>query len=76
VEERLQLETKFDDLFSNHTGYDALDQRIAKTKAKNNSLLLVLQYPELPLHNNASELGVRSECENGMSVSDHVLMMG
>jgi hypothetical protein len=59
VEERLQLETKFDDLFSNHTGYDALDQRIAKTKAKNNSLLLVLQYPELPLHNNASELGVR-----------------
>jgi len=59
VEERLRLEIEFDDLFSNHTGYDALDQRIAKTKAKKNSLLLVLQYPELPLHNNASELGVR-----------------
>lgn len=59
VEERLRLETEFDDLFSNHTGYDALDQRIAKTKAKKDSLLLVLQYPELPLHNNASELGVR-----------------
>ena len=59
VEERLRLETAFDDLFSNHTGYDALDQRIAKTKAKKDSLLLVLQYPELPLHNNASELGVR-----------------
>ena len=58
-EERLRLETKFDDLFSSHTGYDALDQRIAKTKAKKDSLLLVLQYPELPLHNNASELGVR-----------------
>jgi len=59
VEERLRLETAFDDLFSSHTGYDALDQRIAKTKAKKDSLLLVLQYPELPLHNNASELGVR-----------------
>ena len=59
VEERMRLEIEFDDLFSNHTGYDALDQRIAKTKAKKDSLLLVLQYPELPLHNNASELGVR-----------------
>lgn len=59
VEERLQLETEFDDFFSSHSGYDALDQRIAKTKVKKDSLLLVLQYPELPLHNNASELGVR-----------------
>lgn len=59
VEERLRLETEFDDLFSNHSGYDALDQRIAKTKEKKDRLLLVLQYPELPLHNNASELGVR-----------------
>ena len=59
VEERLRLETEFDDLFSSHSGYDALDQRIAKTKTKKDSLLLVLQYPELPLHNNASELGVR-----------------
>jgi hypothetical protein len=59
AEERLRLETAFDDLFSSHTRYDELDQRIAKTKAKKISLLLVLQYPELPLHNNASELGVR-----------------
>lgn len=59
VEERLRLETEFDDFFSSHSGYDALDQMIAKTKVKKDSLLLVLQYPELPLHNNASELGVR-----------------
>lgn len=59
VEERLRLETEFDDFFSSHSRYDALDQRIAKTKVKKDSLLLVLQYPELPLHNNASELGVR-----------------
>ena len=59
TEERLRLEIEFDHLFSSHSGYDALDQRIAKTKAKKDSLLLVLQHPELPLHNNASELGVR-----------------
>lgn len=59
MEEHLRLENEFDRLFSSHTRYDALDQRIAKTKAKKDNLLLVLQYPELPLHNNASELGVR-----------------
>ncbi len=58
-EERMRLVIGFDDLFSINTGYDELDQRIAKTKARKAGLLLVLQYPELPLHNNASELGVR-----------------
>jgi len=58
-EESLRLEIEFDRLMSTHTGYDELDQRICKTRAKKASLLLVLKYPELPLHNNASELGVR-----------------
>jgi len=58
-EEGLRLEIEFDTLFSTHTGYDDLDQRIIKTQDKKTSLLLVLKYPELPLHNNASELGVR-----------------
>lgn len=58
-EERLRLEAEFDSLFTTQTGYEELDKRIAKTCAKKDSLLLVLKYPELPLHNNASELGVR-----------------
>jgi len=57
--ESQRLETEFDHLFARKTGYQALDQRIAKTQAKKESLLLVLKYPELPLHNNAAELGVR-----------------
>ena len=57
--ERTRLEAVFDELFATQTGYEALDERIAKTRAKKQSLLLVLEYPELPLHNNASELGVR-----------------
>lgn len=53
------LEQEFDDLFSTVTGYNALDERIAKTKAKKESLLMVLQHPEIPLHNNPAELGAR-----------------
>jgi hypothetical protein len=59
VQERQRLTTEFDRLFATTTGYKILDQRIAKTQAKKESLLLVLKYPELPLHNNAAELGVR-----------------
>jgi len=36
-----------------------LDDRIAKTQAKKASLLLVLKYPGLPLHNDPAELGGR-----------------
>jgi hypothetical protein len=54
-----QLSQEFDHLFSTQTGYQDLDDRLAKTKAKKSHLLLVLTYPELPLHNNASELGAR-----------------
>ena len=58
-EECDRLEAGFDELFDTKTGYEDLDQRIAKTRDKKTPLLLVLQYPELPLHNNASELAVR-----------------
>lgn len=57
--ERQRLEAEFDILFSLQTGYADLDQCIAKTRAKKDNLLWVLQFPELPLHNNAAELAVR-----------------
>jgi hypothetical protein len=57
--DRVRLEAAFDTLFATHTGYEDLDQRIAKTRAKKASLLLVLDHPELPLHNNPAELGAR-----------------
>ena len=56
-----RLSSEFDNLFSTKTGYDALDDRIEKTKNKKKELLLVLKYPWLPLHNNDAELGVRVE---------------
>ena len=54
-----KLRQEFDELFATRTGYDALDDRIAKTAAKREELLTVLSYPSVPLHNNASELGAR-----------------
>lgn len=57
--ERIRLEGWFDRLFATRTGYRALDERIAKTRAKKDALLQVLAHPEIPLHNNAAELGAR-----------------
>lgn len=53
------LKNRFHELFSTTTGYDQLDRRIARTKEHADQLLLVLDFPEIPLHNNPAELGAR-----------------
>jgi len=57
--ERVRLDRAFDALFSRESGYWALDERIAKTRAKKAHLLMVLEHPEIPLHNNPAELAAR-----------------
>ena len=69
----VSLSAEFDKLFSTETGYAVLDERISKTKAKKGSLLLVLKFPELPLHNNASELGARQQARK-RDVSLHTMV--
>ena len=59
-EEAARLEGEFEPLFTTVTGYNALDERIAKTRAKKSCLLMVLAHPEIPLHNNPAELGARA----------------
>ena len=54
------MREKFDELFSTVTGYDELDQRIARTKADKTYLLMALDHPEVPLHNNPAELDART----------------
>jgi regulator of replication initiation timing len=54
-----RLSANFDRLFATRTGYDDLDDRIAKTREKKAELLTVLRHPEVPLHNNPAELGAR-----------------
>lgn len=55
----IKLSKEFDQLFLTKTNFNDLDDRIEKTKKKKKELLLVLKYPQLPLHNNESELGAR-----------------
>ena len=56
---QLPLSLRFDELFSTITGYDDLDERIAKTRSQKENLLVVLEHPEVPLHNNPAELDAR-----------------
>ncbi len=59
AEERTRLDASFETLFATRTGYWALDERIALTRAKKAQLLQVLEHPEVPLQNNPAELGAR-----------------
>ncbi len=54
-----KLDQEFDDIFTQKTDYDALNDRIEKTFSKKTKLLLVLDFPQIPLHNNTAELAVR-----------------
>ncbi len=53
------LRAAFDLLFGQSSGYRQLDERLALTRAKKASLLMVLDHPEILLHNNPAELGAR-----------------
>jgi hypothetical protein len=59
AQEASRLETEFDALFGASSGYAELDKRRASTRSNKASLLLVLKFPKLPLHNNPAELGAR-----------------
>ena len=56
-----KLEVEFNDLFKPETKYAHLDVCIQRTIKNKEKLLGVLQYPNLPLHNNTSELGARQK---------------
>ena len=54
------VRAEFEELFGTESGYQQLDERKRLTKGKRKELLLVLEHPELPLHNNPAELGART----------------
>jgi hypothetical protein len=56
IERAKALRQEFEQLVTRRTGYAALDERIAKTAANGELLLLMLEHPEIPLHNNDMEL--------------------
>lgn len=60
-EKKDELSIGFDEIFSADTDYFALNKVIEKSARKKEFLLLVLEYPEIPLHNNTSELDIREK---------------
>lgn len=59
AQEKPILDQEFDQIFTQETDYDDLNYRIEKTFSKKEKLLRVLEFPDLPLHNNTAELAVR-----------------
>ena len=57
---KVELQSRFWEIFGTESGYKQLDERKQLTAAKVSELLLVLEYPELPLHNNPAELAART----------------
>lgn len=51
---------RFDRIFTLQTGYQALDKLLERLHRRKNELLKVLDYPDIPLHTNASENALRA----------------
>jgi hypothetical protein len=56
---KLALEERFDELFTTKTGFVTLDLTLARIHRNKSELLLVLDRPDIPLHNNLSENDIR-----------------
>jgi len=59
AKQKKMLGDRFDEIFSMKTGFNTLDNRIELTRKKKEKLLLVLKYPQIPLHNNPAEIALR-----------------
>lgn len=57
--ERELIRKRFDQICLLRTGVKALDEQLGRTKKLKEKLLLVLKYPQLPIHNNLSENDLR-----------------
>jgi Transposase IS66 family len=54
-----KLARRFDEIFSSRTCYARLNQALGRIRKNKSELLLVLERPDIPLHNNASETDIR-----------------
>jgi len=59
AEESARLRREFERIFTQTTCFPELDAVLARLHAKQDHLLLVLDRPEIPLHNNLSENDIR-----------------
>ena len=59
AQRKAALERDFDRLFRRRTGFADLNEALRRIHEKRDDLLLVLERPEIPLHNNLSESDIR-----------------
>ena len=57
--EKIRITQRFDDLCTTKTEYYSLNQVLKRLYKNKDELLLVLERPEIPLHNNLSERDIR-----------------
>ncbi len=57
--DKLALEKRFDEIFTTKTCFISLNLALERLRRNKAELLLVLEHPELPLHNNLSERDIR-----------------
>lgn len=57
--DKIRLRVKFDDIFTQETKFQLLNLALQRLHANKNELLLVLNRPDIPLHNNLSENDIR-----------------
>ncbi len=57
--QKRSLATRFDDIFTQKTCFQTLNLALKRIHANKTELLLVLERPEIPLHNNLSENDIR-----------------
>jgi hypothetical protein len=57
--ENVRLQKAFDDIFTQHTEFQLLNLALKRLHTNKSELLLVLDRPEIPLHNNLSENDIR-----------------
>lgn len=58
-EKKAELFNRFDEIFTTRTSYASLNEALARIHRNKSELLLVLDRPDIPLHNNESERDIR-----------------
>ena len=56
---KLEIETRFDEIFTQQTDFITLNLALKRLHKNKQELLLVLERPDIPLHNNLSENDIR-----------------
>jgi len=56
---KLEIQERFDAIFTQYTCFASLNLALERLYKNKSELLLVLQYPDIPLHNNLSECDIR-----------------